>query len=662
MYRKMIASMVALSMLLPNTAYLYAKENGEDPKQEETKKSVSIEQIAQDMQDKTFKLDEKSLLKIGSEKDPITIKNCTFELSGKTNTEADPNSREMKTYSKVLVNGNVTFENCTFKIQGEQRENSPMDCELYLEDGMIEFDGCDFEIDGYQGRAIGAYQGDVTFLKSTIQAVKTKKAPVLSVYEAKVVMDETKIDIQEGQSEEGMLFANGQSTGSIYFENSSDIVIENNAGTAMVLNATPIALKDSKLEVKGNQAGIEGGNWQITNEGSATLNDNQGLGLSLKNNTMKIDSSTLEVNGNQGAYQNLTDVNTVLDTSNITVRNTENVVLGSYVDLDSKIDLEKNGFEIGTKLDVAQKEETPENSNEGESSQEEAKTKQYTISIRMIDAENNEDLVQKSVGPLDEKAEYDIEPEIEAMLPKGYEIQEITETNKQGTSGTIQQDLEFVIQVMKQQEQKKEPEVNLYTLSLRYINAVNEEDIATVPLKDQKENEEVDLKTIALAHLPEGYKIVELPKEESLVMKQDESVDIYIQPINEYYVRVNYLDEETNKSIHYANKIAGLVQGSDWDASRFDQIKINGYTHVKTEGQVKGDAIAQDVTINVYYKKDSKGSADTNKDDSKKDPTKVDAANTATKTNEGLYITIGFVALAAILLFAFKLKRSHKKD
>ena len=34
MYRKMIASMVALSMLLPNTAYLYAKENGEDPKQE----------------------------------------------------------------------------------------------------------------------------------------------------------------------------------------------------------------------------------------------------------------------------------------------------------------------------------------------------------------------------------------------------------------------------------------------------------------------------------------------------------------------------------------------------------------------------------------------------------------------------------------------------
>ena len=51
MYRKMIASMVALSMLLPNTAYLYAKENGEDPKQEETKESVSIEQIAQDMQD-----------------------------------------------------------------------------------------------------------------------------------------------------------------------------------------------------------------------------------------------------------------------------------------------------------------------------------------------------------------------------------------------------------------------------------------------------------------------------------------------------------------------------------------------------------------------------------------------------------------------------------
>lgn len=61
----------------------------------------------------------------------------------------------------------------------------------------------------------------------------------------------------------------------------------------------------------------------------------------MKNNTMKIDSSTLEVNGNQGAYQNLTDVNTVLDASNITVRNTENVVLGSYVDLDSKIDLEK---------------------------------------------------------------------------------------------------------------------------------------------------------------------------------------------------------------------------------------------------------------------------------------------------------------------------------
>lgn len=110
-------------------------------------------------------------------------------------------------------------------------------------------------------------------------------------------------------------------------------------------------------------------------------------------------------------------------------------------------------------------------------------------------------------------------------------------------------------------------------------------------------------------------------------------------------IKVTYLEEGTRKELHYPN-VLKVKKGEPYDASSWDQMKIQGYTYVKTEGAVKGTAEKNEDII-VWYRSD-------------KTPAKgADGTKTSTQTNTGLYVGLGVVA-AAIIVILVAMSRKKK--
>ena len=116
-------------------------------------------------------------------------------------------------------------------------------------------------------------------------------------------------------------------------------------------------------------------------------------------------------------------------------------------------------------------------------------------------------------------------------------------------------------------------------------------------------------------------------------------------PVQDVKIRIQYLEEGTNKELHYAN-VVEVPGGSTYDVTRFDKPEIKGYTYVKTEGDLVGMA-DKDEVVTVWYSKSKKASVGTNSTD------------TSTDTNTGLYI--GLAAAAAVILVVLFVMKGRKK-
>ncbi len=116
-------------------------------------------------------------------------------------------------------------------------------------------------------------------------------------------------------------------------------------------------------------------------------------------------------------------------------------------------------------------------------------------------------------------------------------------------------------------------------------------------------------------------------------------------PVQDVKIRIQYLEEGTNKELHYAN-VVEVRTGSAYDVSRFDKPDIKGYTYVRTDGSLTGTA-DKDATITVWYAKAKKGATGTN------------GTDTSTNTDSALYI--GLAAAAAVILVVLLVLKNRKK-
>ncbi|WP_304963884.1 MucBP domain-containing protein [uncultured Dubosiella sp.] len=614
MQKKLIPFMIAAAMLSEGPVPLLAREekpapakeaetNNQDDKEKEPVEEsgqtpeMQIETISKNTANKTFKLEEGKALRFESTDDSIvTIFDCTFELSGKTLSDGDDKTRNLKEYFKLFVGDNVVFDHCDFKTQGSQTMDSITDSNLFLQGENIVFKKCTFSASHYEGRYLSAYMGEATFLDCHFDIQDHLKQPAFNVTEAKVQFDNTTIDMTGMEADQPCVYANSQDSGALSFVNNSKLTIKNNKADAMQLNATPVELQNSKVLVQNNQNGIAGGTWTLKKKSNVSSLENAGIGLSIFS-PMTIDDSTMLLNGNTGQIDGFIDVDFFMNNTTLVLKNVKDVTLGSYVSQGSTIEKEDDSVFEGTKL-----------------------VKDEAETLTDMSEPKKEETSDETAGA-DEKQ---------------------PAADEKDDAGDVQQ---------------KPAEVKKFDVTVRYIDSQTDEDLHEYVVYGQPEGENYNFQDLIEANVPKDFKIVAVQGEVSGTLAKPIEIVVSVQPISRYYVRVNYLNIENDESIHPSNQVVGLKEDAKWDVSKFDKIEINGYEYVKTDRETKGDGLKEDTIINVYYKKIIPNSLQPNQK-----PSKLQGTNTSAKTNEGFYITIGFVALAAVLLLVVKFFTRKDQD
>lgn len=233
----------------------------------------------------------------------------------------------------------------------------------------------------------------------------------------------------------------------------------------------------------------------------------------------------------------------------------------------------------------------------------------FTVTFKYLLEDSNESIQEDKVENIP-YGDYDFSktevPEIE-----GYEFVE----TKGNVTGTIEGDftqivtdeeaasksLEVIFTYRKiSDEPIPQPENEKYQVTFYYIDELTSNDIA------KKE----------VYYLPCGEDIKYNPKEiKDYVYHHaveveycDGSIDVYYfygsaQSKGQYRVKINYLEENTNKVLAKQFVSVKVEDGFKYNVSCKDKLHIPGYKYVKTVGDTTGIINGKDVVINVYYKK-----------------------------------------------------------
>lgn len=541
--------------------------------------------------------------------------------------KADPQSETENENQKLVVTSIDTD-------QKDQVYDLDEDKALVIgnENQAITLENCTFHLSGTSAletnakskEALTAYKlkviGTVTFKNCTFsttgfQAVAANTDSNLFLEGESITFDQCafKSDGYEGQYI-------GAYMGDIRFIDSTIEAKGNKDGSILYLSEAKVSLENTTIQIEectSNQALIyansqDQGALNIEKKSTITIQNNKADAIELNETPMIVDDSLIVLEKNQAGMIG----GKVTLQNNASLTSNENENIGLQVDStlaidDSSIEVQDNQGDIDTYEDV------------------------NTLNNGTITLTNPQEVVLGSL--LNEK---------EGTIEADSHPYEATELSPK--------------------------EVKTYTITIRYINAQNGEDLGQMVYSDQKEGASYDATNWIQANMPANFKLVSTQGNISGTVDQDLEIIASIQPINEYFVRVNYYDATTNQSIHYSNQLTNLVEGSSWGVERFDQIPIEGYTYVKTEGEIKGENIQHDQIIDVYYQKNEPEPVEESKDEggtpqesqeSSQDEQRVSGSvDTSAQSHQNLYMILGVAALALlIVLVVIGFNKKQKK-
>ena len=107
--------------------------------------------------------------------------------------------------------------------------------------------------------------------------------------------------------------------------------------------------------------------------------------------------------------------------------------------------------------------------------------------------------------------------------------------------------------------------------------------------------------TSKASDIPEQYELVETPANASGTMTKSQIVVIFYYQLKNYSYTVNYLEKDTNKTLHDTKQGGNLVYGSKVNASD-EVIDIDGYNYDSVDKDVLTIGTKNNV-INIYYTK-----------------------------------------------------------
>ena len=244
--------------------------------------------ITESVTGQTYTVDAQNTLVIrGSEKNPITITDCTFNLSGETNLINESGvGFTGETKVKMAVGDYVTLENCTIKINsGKCTSYTGNDCALGFF-GTNTVNNSTITASTWDGNCIGFFgKANVTFTNSQLSTNAVTTGWSYAMFNTTTLtldastMEATKMD--KGSSRNVNVFYSGDAVqNNVYVKNSSNIHFYGNIAGGFALNHSNFYVNDSTITIEDNAGNASNsGYWFLTNS-EINILSNGGHGLS----------------------------------------------------------------------------------------------------------------------------------------------------------------------------------------------------------------------------------------------------------------------------------------------------------------------------------------------------------------------------------------------
>ena len=244
--------------------------------------------ITESVTGQTYTVDAQNTLVIrGSEKNPITITDCTFSLSGETNLINESGvGFTGETKVKMAVGDYVTLENCTIKINsGKCTSYTGNDCALGFF-GTNTVNNSTITASTWDGNCIGFFgKANVTFTNSQLSTNAVTTGWSYAMFNTTTLtldastMEATKMD--KGSSRNVNVFYSGDAVqNNVYVKNSSNIHFYGNIAGGFALNHSNFYVNDSTITIEDNAGNASNsGYWFLTNS-EINILSNGGHGLS----------------------------------------------------------------------------------------------------------------------------------------------------------------------------------------------------------------------------------------------------------------------------------------------------------------------------------------------------------------------------------------------
>ncbi len=244
--------------------------------------------ITESVTGQTYTVDAQNTLVIrGSEENPITITDCTFNLSGETNLINESGvGFTGETKVKMAVGDYVTLENCTIKINsGKCTSYTGNDCALGFF-GTNTVNNSTITASTWDGNCIGFFgKANVTFTNSQLSTNAVTTGWSYAMFNTTTLtldastMEATKMD--KGSSRNVNVFYSGDAVqNNVYVKNSSNIHFYGNIAGGFALNHSNFYVNDSTITIEDNAGNASNsGYWFLTNS-EINILSNGGHGLS----------------------------------------------------------------------------------------------------------------------------------------------------------------------------------------------------------------------------------------------------------------------------------------------------------------------------------------------------------------------------------------------
>lgn len=272
----------------------------------------------------------------------------------------------------------------------------------------------------------------------------------------------------------------------------------------------------------------------------------------------------------------------------------------------------------------------------------------YTVTLNFLEKGTDKTIANSEVYTYKGGEEFDFK-ETYLQEIKGYKFIEMTGEligNIEGipeerVNDEVIQQRSKIINIYYEQIEKKQEIANKYRVIINYLEEGTNKVLAPQFISAKVENNfSYNVKCREVIKIPDYKYVKTVGNVKGVVKDKDVVINVYYKKVKKYTVTVNYLNKE-NRSIIKSYISSPMDDGSNYDVTNYNNIKIKGYNYYKTSGDLLKGILNSDKIINVHYLKDGE-----------------EAAKTGDDNNLILWVGIGILALA--MIFILNKKSSNK--